>query len=414
MKSFKSVILIVAMLITAIATNAQDTAEDRLNLPGDNLNLFAVMKLFQESETLEGFERNLNSEDSKINNLDLNGDDNIDYIRVIDYADGDNHTIVMQVAINEKENQDVAVFTVNKDEKGQVLVQLTGDEYLYGKDYIIEPIYDDAGTQAETPNPGYQGETREINGETVVVTKTTYVEVQTWPVVRYIYQPSYSVWNSPWYWGYYPSYWRPWRPYYWHYYYGYHSNWHWHYHGHYHHWNHHRNPHYSNNYYYKHRSASGTVRTNRDSGRYKNTYSRPETREEGSKEFTNRNPNLQRPTVRPSGNGQGTTGRPAVSPGETKPGVSHPTGRPGKDKDVNRPTSKPGTSRPATKPANERPRENPATRPSVKPGRDKSPGSSRDKGSSVKPSGKTTRKSEANPGRLKSSSGRSSKSNSKR
>jgi len=38
--------------------------EDKLDLPGDNLNLYAVLKLFQESETLEGFERKLNEKRS--------------------------------------------------------------------------------------------------------------------------------------------------------------------------------------------------------------------------------------------------------------------------------------------------------------------------------------------------------------
>jgi hypothetical protein len=63
--------------------------EEKLNLPGDNLNLYAVMKMFQESETLEIFEKKLNEEDNRINNLDLNGDDQIDYIRVLDEVDGD-------------------------------------------------------------------------------------------------------------------------------------------------------------------------------------------------------------------------------------------------------------------------------------------------------------------------------------
>ncbi|NSW95826.1 MAG: hypothetical protein HPY62_14045, partial [Bacteroidales bacterium] len=62
------------MVATGTAAVTQDWPEEYLGLPGDNLNLYAVMKLFQESETLEGFERSLNDENSRINNLDLNGD----------------------------------------------------------------------------------------------------------------------------------------------------------------------------------------------------------------------------------------------------------------------------------------------------------------------------------------------------
>ncbi len=59
----KSVITTVLTLLLASAAIAgsQEFPEEYLGLPGDNLNLYAVMKLFQESETLEGFERDLNA-----------------------------------------------------------------------------------------------------------------------------------------------------------------------------------------------------------------------------------------------------------------------------------------------------------------------------------------------------------------
>jgi hypothetical protein len=66
---------ILALLLTGVSMlKAQDYPEEYLGLPGDNLNLYAVMDLFQKSETLEGFERDLNAENTRINNLDLNGD----------------------------------------------------------------------------------------------------------------------------------------------------------------------------------------------------------------------------------------------------------------------------------------------------------------------------------------------------
>ena len=49
-----------------------------LGLPGDNLNLYAVLDIFQKSKTLEEFERAINSKDRNINNLDLNNDNLID------------------------------------------------------------------------------------------------------------------------------------------------------------------------------------------------------------------------------------------------------------------------------------------------------------------------------------------------
>jgi len=132
-----------------VTTNIDSTAiENRngaLGLPGDNLNLFAVMKLFRESETIELFEKNLNDEHSDFNNLDLNGDGQIDYISVIYNFDGNLHTIILSVALNETEYQDIATIYVDKDANNQVRIQLIGNEALYGKDYIIEPDYQENG-----------------------------------------------------------------------------------------------------------------------------------------------------------------------------------------------------------------------------------------------------------------------------
>ncbi|HCE56765.1 MAG TPA: hypothetical protein DER09_02945 [Prolixibacteraceae bacterium] len=266
-----------ALLATAWSmVGAQEYPAEYLGLPGDNLNLYATMKLFQESETLESFEKNLNDENSRINNLDLNGDNYIDYIMVIDYVDGDVHSIVLRAALDKDETQDVAVFTVQRLRDGSVQVQLVGDEALYGRNYIIEPIYADNG---ETPNPGYIGNSG--NNSNVAVVRTTTYEVAAWPVVRYIYLPTYVSWHSSWYWGYYPSYWNPWRPFYWHTYYGYHYNWHNHYYRHYRTWNHCRYDGYNNFYYNNVRSYSSRVNHRIKSGHYNTTYSRPDLRKEG-------------------------------------------------------------------------------------------------------------------------------------
>ena len=88
MKRFLITSILATIVAAGTALMAQDYPDEYLGLPGDNLNLYAVMKLFQESETIEGFERTLNDENSRINNLDLNGDNYIDYLKVVDYVDG--------------------------------------------------------------------------------------------------------------------------------------------------------------------------------------------------------------------------------------------------------------------------------------------------------------------------------------
>lgn len=276
MKKHITTTILLAMFTTCTTIMAGTHQEEYLGLPGDNLNLYAVMKLFQESETLESFERNLNDENSRINNLDLNGDNLIDYIRVRDYVDGDVHNIVLQDAINNKETQDVAVFTVQRFRNGQVQIQLIGDEALYGKNYIIEPIYDDQYA-GQTPNPGYVGNA----GGNITVVRTTYYEVAEWPVIRFIFMPGYVGWYSDWYWGYYPSYWHPWRPYYWDFYYGYHYHWYNDYYSHYHHCDHYRYDHWNDFYYSSRRSYSPYVSHRIESGHYEATYSHPDQRRQG-------------------------------------------------------------------------------------------------------------------------------------
>ncbi|MEZ4997449.1 MAG: hypothetical protein R2758_08315 [Bacteroidales bacterium] len=273
MKKFISTTILTVLMASAAVAGRQDYPEEYLGLPGDNLNLYAVMKLFQESETLEAFERSLNDEDSRINNLDLNNDGYVDYLTVTDYPNGDVHTIVMRSVLDRNEYQDVAVFTVEKLRNGEVQIQLIGDEALYGRNYIVEPIY------AETPNPGYRGRT--VQRENVTVVTTTYYEVAAWPMISFIYSPRYVVWRSNWYWGYYPVYYRPWRPLYWHYYYGYHYHWYPTYYSYYRHWDHPRYHHYHDYYYRSVRAYSPNVSQRITAGTYKQTYSRPETRRDG-------------------------------------------------------------------------------------------------------------------------------------
>ncbi len=353
MKTLKILCSFSLLFLMGYMAAAQGSNEERLNLPGDNLNLYAVMKLFQESETLESFEKNLNAEDSRINNLDLNNDDRTDYIRVIDNVDGNEHTIILQVSVNKHENQDVAVFTVQRDADNNVVIQLVGDEELYGKGYIIEPYYDDNTAEGETPNPGYMGNTKTYNGEKVTVVRTTYIEVATWPLIRYIYTPSYVVWHSPWYWGYYPPYWNPWSPFYWDYYYGYHSNYYNHYYSHYRHCEHYRYAHYNDHYYNDHRSYSNTVYQHRQSGSYNNTYSRPDMRKQGSADFKKRNSDNRRTDDRQGkiSDEHRYKSKSQINKPSRRTEVNNPAGKPSARPDARSPRSKPEIKRNETRPS---------------------------------------------------------------
>jgi hypothetical protein len=245
------------------AANPITQGADSLGLPGDNLDLYGVLDLFKKSENPEEFEKTLNSSETKLNNLDLNGDGEIDYIRVIDRTDKDAHALVLQIPVNEDEAQDVAVIEIEKKDDGTAHVQIVGDEELYGKNYIIEPTDEKtAGNltnerSSQPPQPSQPA----VTPAPPSASPPVVINVITWPAVRYIYRPVYAPWVSPWRWRYYPPYWRPWKPVYW----GmYHPHWYPH------HYYHQRVYAYgmvrAHDVYYSHRVVSRTVYQRRTAG----------------------------------------------------------------------------------------------------------------------------------------------------
>lgn len=168
-----------------------------LGLAGDNLDLYAVLELFQKSKTVEAFEKSLNDADLKINNIDLNLDKKIDFIKVVTNKEGDSYQFILRVDVTKTESQDVAVILLDKDKDKKISLQIVGDEELYGKDYVIEP----KGNSPVTPNPGYKGADPVL--ESLPATTTTVV-VQSAPIVQYVYSPAYVPYMPPYYYGYYP------------------------------------------------------------------------------------------------------------------------------------------------------------------------------------------------------------------
>src|SRR6185437_10435154 len=203
MKTTTRICALFFILISISATGYSQTP-DSLGLPGDNLNLYGVLDLFKQSKNVEDFEKMLNTPDNKVNNLDLNHDGQIDYIRVKDYGKNGIHSLVLQDPITATEAQDLAIIEIEQQGNGDAHIQIVGDEDLYGKNYIIEPQGQQQAQQAPANNDTYD--------QGAVQTSVVFVNVWPWPCVQYMYAPSYVYWNSPWYWGYYPGWWSPWRP----------------------------------------------------------------------------------------------------------------------------------------------------------------------------------------------------------
>lgn len=134
------------------------------------LDLRAIAAAFAQSRTLMEFERLLNSGTYMLSNLDLNRDGYVDYIRAIETMNGYNHIIVLQAVLAMNVFQNVATLVVNC-QPGATYVQVIGDPFIYGANYIIEPVF------VRTP-----------------------VIYSTWNGARY------TVWTSPYYWDHFPTY----------------------------------------------------------------------------------------------------------------------------------------------------------------------------------------------------------------
>src|SRR4051812_11337057 len=101
----KTSIKISAMAGFLFCSAAAWSQGDSLGLPGDNLDLRAVLSIFKQSANMEEFEKKLNAADTKVNNLDLNNDQQVDYLRVVDYGKDDFHSIVIQDPVSKTESQ---------------------------------------------------------------------------------------------------------------------------------------------------------------------------------------------------------------------------------------------------------------------------------------------------------------------
>lgn len=166
--------LCIGLLQAQDVTTVQATSSDI----SENLDLQAVAAVFGEAKDLDDFERKLNDPELQICNLDLNGDGFVDYLRVIESSQDGIRLVVIQAVLGKDVFQDVATIDVERDNTGATRVQVVGDVYMYGPNYVIEPYY-----------------------------------VQQPVIYVYFWGPRYSPWYSPYYWGYYPAYYRPWSPY---------------------------------------------------------------------------------------------------------------------------------------------------------------------------------------------------------
>ena len=206
MKHFKKTLLSTLLFTFSYLGLIGQTTIDSTGYDGDHFSLEAALDLFKGSETLEDFEKKINEENNLVNNLDLDQNGEIDYVRIEDHIDVNTHVIVLQVPLGDNENQDIATIEIEKTGDENAILQIVGNEDVYGSEKLIEPY------QVEGSSTG-RGPDGTIERIRVVV------NVWFWPSVRYIYRPNYRLYVSPYRWQVYPRWWspfraRPWRTFY--------------------------------------------------------------------------------------------------------------------------------------------------------------------------------------------------------
>lgn len=139
-RSFLRLLLFIFLVFGVIQSQAQEkvTIVAPTSEAAEGLDLHAVAEVFKDSPNLKEFEKTLNDPDEGINNLDLDENGEVDFIRVVEEISGDTHIIILQTLLGENEIQDVATIEIEKSGEDYNM-QVSGDEMIYGSHYYIVP-----------------------------------------------------------------------------------------------------------------------------------------------------------------------------------------------------------------------------------------------------------------------------------
>ncbi len=156
--------------------NYNINVEETTVMASDNLDLQAVGVLVKEAKDAEHLERLINDKSRGVNNLDLNEDDKVDYIKVTEYGEENIRGFSLTVEVASGEEQEVAVVEIEKT-SDQANVQIHGNEQMYGQNHYHRSSFG----------------------------------VTDFLLMSYLFS-SHRYYASPWRYGYYPSYYSAYRP----------------------------------------------------------------------------------------------------------------------------------------------------------------------------------------------------------
>ena len=137
-----SIVAVVGSLIfgTVFGGSKKTIRQDSYNVQvtqatpaAEGLDLQAVGALVKDAKDGEDLEKKINV--PEINNMDLNLDGNVDYIKVQEYGSGDNRGFSLTTEFEAGEEQEIATIDIAKTGSEEVDVEVHGNEQIYGRNH---------------------------------------------------------------------------------------------------------------------------------------------------------------------------------------------------------------------------------------------------------------------------------------
>lgn len=96
------------------------------------LDLTAVGELLERAEDAKSLERLLNDPETGANNLDLNADGKVDFIKVTEFGSGDVRGFSLSTEVAPNQEQEIATIKIQKEPDESADVQMQGNSTIYG------------------------------------------------------------------------------------------------------------------------------------------------------------------------------------------------------------------------------------------------------------------------------------------
>lgn len=119
---FKQIILITTILLVNCKSKAQSnyTIQSKSAYVTENLDLEALLEIYEGSSTLNDFEKKINNPDFQVSNIDLDNDEKIDYLRVINKKIKKREYSIIQSKLSANKYEDVAIIHLKTDPDTQL------------------------------------------------------------------------------------------------------------------------------------------------------------------------------------------------------------------------------------------------------------------------------------------------------